>query len=78
MGYSVHTFISNLSKLWNRFYHYLLYACYYGLLPTMFLVGLYLPPRSPMLQMAWAYITGDDHGSGGHYEMGGYPGGGRY
>lgn len=62
MGYSFKKLQANFWKYLNSFYNYLLYAIYWGSVPTIITYGLFAKPMSPLVLAAWQFLTGqEDH-----------------
>jgi hypothetical protein len=43
MAHSLDTFFKNFHKVWAQFRFYLVRGLYYGIVPSMFLYGEYIP-----------------------------------
>ena len=58
MAFSLKKLRSNLTNYFGIFYNYLLHAIYWGSVPAIILYGLFSKPYSPIVQAAWAFLTG--------------------
>lgn len=58
MAYSFKKLRANFNFYLSNFYNYLLYGIYWGSVPAIIMYGLFVKPYSPLVLMAWSFITG--------------------
>jgi len=60
MGYSFKKLQANFWKYVNSFYNYLLYAIYWGTVPSIIMYGLFAKPGSPLVHAVWGFLSGKE------------------
>jgi hypothetical protein len=89
MAHSLQNLFSNFNLYYGKFYNYMLYSLYYGLVPTVIVygkiqqskqtnTGVFAKPHSPILIAFWNWLIGkeeaDPYGGAPQGQYGGGPG----